>query len=324
MRAEFRVWHEGEALDFVMFDREAPKIPVPITEFPIASKSIQAVLAPLKSALQANPTLRSKLFQVEFLSTQSSEVLVTLIYHRQLDSIWEVEARALADRLNVLLIGRSRRQKVTLTQDWVEETLTVNTKPYRYKQPEQAFIQPNASVNERMIEWAMEHISSPDQDLLELYCGIGNFTIPLATQFRRVLATEVSKVATRAAGDNLALNEVSNVEFARLSAEEMTVAMAGTRSFRRLAALQHPLEDYKLQTVFVDPPRAGLDPDTLSLVKGFDEILYISCNPLSLLDNLDILTKTHSIKALAFFDQFPYTPHLECGVHLKQRPEAHA
>lgn len=323
MRAEFRVWHEGEALDFVMFDREAPKIPVSITEFPIASKSIQAVLAPLKNALQANPTLRSKLFQVEFLSTQSGEVLVTLIYHRQLDSIWEVEARALAERLNVLLIGRSRRQKVTLTQDWVEETLTINTKSYRYKQPEQAFIQPNASVNECMIEWAMEHISSPDHDLLELYCGIGNFTIPLATQFRRVLATEVSKVATRAAGDNLALNGVSNVEFARLSAEEMTVAMAGTRSFRRLAALQHPLEDYKLQTVFVDPPRAGLDPDTLSLAKGFDEILYISCNPLTLLDNLDVLTKTHSIKALAFFDQFPYTPHLECGVHLKQRPEAH-
>ena len=71
MRAEFRVWHEGDELDFVMFDREAPKIPVPIKEFPIASASIQAVLTSLREALQAKSVLRHKLFQVEFLSTQS-------------------------------------------------------------------------------------------------------------------------------------------------------------------------------------------------------------------------------------------------------------
>ena len=100
--------------------------------------------------------------------------------------------------------------------------------------------------------------------------------------------------------------------------------MAGTRKFRRLAELQRPLQDYELRTVFVDPPRAGLDLGTLALVKGFDEILYISCNPLTLIDNLKTLTETHRIEALAFFDQFPYTPHLECGVHLKQRSEATA
>lgn len=322
MRAEFRVWHEDDKLDFVMFDRDAPKTPVAINEFPIASKAIQEVFAPLRDALMANSELRRKLFQVEFLSTQSGEVLATLIYHRQLDHAWESEAHALADQLHISLIGRSRGQKVTLTQDWVEESLTINNQLYRYKQPEQAFTQPNAHVNERMIEWAMAQIGRQDSDLLELYCGIGNFTIPLATQFRRVLATEVSKVATRAAVDNLALNDVCNVEFARLSAEEMTIAMAGARSFRRLASLEYPLEDYKLRTVFVDPPRAGLDPGTLALVKGFDEILYISCNPLTLIDNLKTLTQTHSIQALAFFDQFPYTPHLECGVHLKQRSEA--
>ena len=324
MRAEFRVWHEGDDLDFVMFDREAPKIPVPIKEFPIASASIQAVLTPLRAALQANSVLRHKLFQVEFLSTQSGEVLVTLIYHRPLNDEWEIEARVLADQLSIAVIGRSRGQKITLTQDWVEESLTINKQTYRYKQPEQAFIQPNASVNERMIEWAMAQIGSQDSDLLELYCGIGNFTIPLATQFRSVLATEVSKVATRAAVDNLTLNNVKNVEFTRLSAEEMTVAMAGTRKFRRLAELHRPLEDYQLRTVFVDPPRAGLDQGTLALVKGFDEILYISCNPLTLIDNLKTLTETHTIEALGFFDQFPYTPHLECGVHLKQRREAKA
>jgi tRNA (uracil-5-)-methyltransferase len=269
-----------------MFDREAPKVPVPIATFPIASEAIQAIFTPLKEALKASPELKRKLFQVEFLSTQSGQVLVTLIYHRQLDEKWEQAAQLLSEQLNILLIGRSRGQKITLTQDWLEETLTVNKRAFKYKQPEQAFIQPNAYVNERMIEWAMHQISGSHSDLLELYCGIGNFTIPLSTQFQRVLATEVSKVATRAAVENLALNGVKNVEFARLSAEEMTIAMAGTRTFRRLASLETALEDYNLHTVFVDPPRAGLDSGTLNLVSGFEEILYISCNPMTLLDNL--------------------------------------
>jgi tRNA (uracil-5-)-methyltransferase len=104
----------------------------------------------------------------------------------------------------------------------------------------------------------------------------------------------------------------------------MTIAMAGTRTFRRLASLETALEDYNLHTVFVDPPRAGLDTGTLNLVSGFEEILYISCNPMTLLDNLETLIKSHSIESLAFFDQFPYTPHLECSVHLKRHQDSKA
>ena len=111
------------------------------------------------------------------------------------------------------------------------------------------------------------HAQNTDQDLLELYCGIGNFTIPLSKHYRRVLATEVSKVATRAAQDNLVLNEVDNVAFARLAAEEVTQALNGDREFRRLKSLDPPLNDYDLATVFVDPPRAGLDDGTQGSVK---------------------------------------------------------
>ena len=56
---------------------------------------------------------------------------------------------------------------------------------------------------------------------------------------------------------------------------------------------------------FVDPPRAGLDPDTVKLVQNYDRILYISCNPHTLCDNLVELSKTHRIEKAALFDQFP-------------------
>ena len=319
MRAEFRAWHDGEDLNFVMFERERPREPIKIATFPFGSPGIQAVLEPLKALLQGNATLRTKLFQVEFLSTLSGECLVTLIYHRKLDDAWVQEANQVEQALNIKVIGRSRGQKLVVSDDWVTETLKVDGRSFTYKQPEQAFIQPNAKVNQDMLGWACAQAHNTNQDLLELYCGIGNFTIPLSTHYRRVLATEVSKVATKAAQDNLVANAIDNVTFARLAAEEVTQALNGEREYRRLQSLEPPLTDYDLATVFVDPPRAGLDEGTTRLCQKFNQILYISCNPLTLIDNIKVLSETHRIEALAFFDQFPYTHHLECGVSLMRR-----
>jgi tRNA (uracil-5-)-methyltransferase len=156
-------------------------------------------------------------------------------------------------------------------------------------------------------------------DLLELYCGNGNFTLPLARQFNHVIATELSKVSTRAARHNLSANSISNVEIIRLAAEEVVQAMAGEREFRRLRELPRPLADYQLETVFVDPPRAGLDQSTLAMVKEFPNVMYISCNPITLADNLSTLTISHRVTRFALFDQFPYTHHMECGVLLERR-----
>jgi len=168
-----------------------------------------------------------------------------------------------------------------------------------------------------MLTWAVDALGAQKDDLLELYCGNGNFTLPLASAVRRVLATEVSKSATAAARANLLENAVDNVELVRLSAEEVTEALSGARAFRRLAQVNLP--NYQFGTLFVDPPRAGLDGATCELAKSFKRILYISCNPETLADNLQHLNDTHQIRRCALFDQFPYTHHLECGVLLERR-----
>ncbi len=251
-------------------------------------------------------------------------MLVTLVYHRKLEDAWEREAQALRDRLRhgapgLSLIGRSRRQKRVLGRDWVTEALSVDGVTFRFNQYEQAFTQPNARVNEKMIEWACRQAHSRDGDLLELYCGNGNFTLPLARHFDQVIATELSKTSVRAARENVALNNTANVEIVRLSAGEVTQAMNREREFRRLATLPRPLHDYQLHTVFVDPPRAGLDDATVAMVSGFEAILYISCNPLTLANNLAVLTRSHDVQRMALFDQFPYTDHMECGAFLLRR-----
>ena len=319
MRAEFRVWHEGDNLNYVMFRPDDRKTPVPITQFPIACQAIQELMPVLMAKLKTNSILRQRLFQVEFLSTLSGEMLVTLVYHRKLDDQWAVQAHTLGQDLSIGVIGRSRKQKVVIANSYVTEVLGIFDAQFSFRQYEQAFTQPNANVNIKMIEWACNCADGLTEDLLELYCGNGNFTLPLAGRFTQIIATELSKTSIRAARENLEANGIENVEMIRLSAEEVTEAMAGKREFRRLASLPKPLAEYNLNTVFVDPPRAGLDEHTEKMVTGFDSIIYISCNPESLAANLKTIHKTHTIEKFALFDQFPYTHHMECGVFLQRR-----
>ncbi|GAA5181740.1 tRNA (uridine(54)-C5)-methyltransferase TrmA [Niveibacterium umoris] len=317
MRAEFRMWHEADRIDYAMFDPADPKRPVLMDDFPVASVLICEAMPRLRAHLLASSALRHKLFQVNFLSTLSGELLITLLYHRKLDEAWEATARALAGAMNAQVIGRSHKQKIVLERDWVLEAIEVDGRVLRYQQIEGSFSQPNGGINRQMLGWACAQAGQLGGDLLELYCGNGNFTIALAPHFRRVLATEVSKSSVRAAQYNLAANAVENVVIARLSSDEMSDALARVRPFQRLREID--LDSYRFSTLFVDPPRCGLDATTLQMARNFERILYISCNPQTLRDNVEQLHASHQIASAAVFDQFPFTHHLECGLLLTRR-----
>lgn len=317
LRAEFRLWYEDGQPHYAMFEPGDNRRPILIEQLPIASRRINELMMPLLEACKAEPELGRKLFQVEFLTTLSGEALITLCYHRPIDEHWDVAARQLADQLNVLLIGRSRGKRRVLERDYVVEQLQVDGRIWRYQQVEGGFTQPNGNVNQHMLSWALGAAGHNGNDLLELYCGNGNFTLPLSTRFRRVLATELSKSSVRSALENIADNGVENVTLVRLASEEVTQALTGVREFRRLQGVD--LSGYQFGTVFVDPPRAGLDPATLQLVKDYPRILYISCNPDTLAQNIAELQDSHRITRCALFDQFPYTHHMEAGVLLERR-----
>ena len=317
LRAEFRLWYEDGQPHYAMFEPGGNRQPILINQLPIASRRINDLMMPLLEACKADPELGHRLFQVEFLTTLSGEALVTLCYHRPIDEQWDTAARRLADELGILLIGRSRGRRRVLERDYVVEQLQVDGRTWRYQQVEGGFTQPNGCVNQHMLSWALAAAGRNDDDLLELYCGNGNFTLPLSTRFRRVLATELSKSSVRSALENIADNQVDNVTLVRLASEEVTQALTGVREFRRLQGID--LSGYRFGTVFVDPPRAGLDPATLQLVKSYPRILYISCNPETLAANIAELQDSHRITRCALFDQFPYTHHMEAGVLLERR-----
>ncbi|MGB1327620.1 MAG: tRNA (uridine(54)-C5)-methyltransferase TrmA [Porticoccaceae bacterium] len=315
MRAEFRVWHEQGQAHYAM-NKPGEKRPYIIKDFPIGSALISQLMPKIMAAVNASNTLSYKLFSMEYLTTTTDEALVTLIYHKPLDEEWQQAAKQLQFEFDIKIIGRSRKQKVVLSDEFVTEKLRVNNREYSYQQVEASFTQPNAEVNQKMLTWASDCLSDSSDDLVELYCGNGNFTAVLAQHFDKVLATEISKVSVNSATTNFAANKIDNVTIARLSSEEFTQALNRERAFRRLADVD--LDNFKFSTIFVDPPRAGLDAGTEKLVTKMDNILYISCNPNTLAENLKQITKTHRVVKAALFDQFPWTQHIESGVYLER------
>jgi len=316
-RAEFRIWHDGDTCSYAMGNITKDGA-VCIVECPKVIEAIDRRMWDLLNDINTDKLLSHRLFGIEFLATTTDECLVTMLYHKRLDESWIELARELESKYDISIIGRSRKQKVVLSQEFVTEVLTIDNTIYKYRYYEGGFTQPNPMANTHMIEWARAAIgTNPKGDLLESYCGLGNFTLPLSRLFDKVLATEISKNSIKAAKENCTLNGVHNIEFIRLSSEEMTEAVSKKRDFRRLADVD--LHSYDFSTVLVDPPRAGLDSATIDLISDIDNIVYISCNPDTLARDLQILTLTHDVENAAIFDQFPHTSHIESGVFLHKR-----
>ncbi|MFY9072639.1 tRNA (uridine(54)-C5)-methyltransferase TrmA [Aliarcobacter butzleri] len=318
-RAEFRIWWEKgennkEILSYAMNDFK--KNILKINSCEMVSFHIKELMPKLIDELQNDLELSFKLFAVEFLGSSTKDMLVTLIYHKKLEESWIQKAKEIEKRLNIKIIGRSKKQRLVLTNDYINETLNISNQNFFFAYEENGFTQPNTNVNVQMIEWVLKNTKNSSKDLCELYCGGGNFTIPLSTKFRKVLATEISKTSIKSALRNCSLNKIESISFIRMSAEDFVQALNKVRAFNRLKDIN--LDDYEFDTIFMDPPRSGLDDTTRNLAKDFENIIYISCNPETLHRDLEELTKTHEIEKFALFDQFAFTNHIESGVILRK------
>lgn len=325
VRAEFNIFHDGTQIKYFMINKVGKnKERVFLDHFDPGSQLINFFMPILATYVSNNEILKHKLFAVDFLTTISGETLITLTYHKKLDETWQNEAIDLVTKLRnhnpkIDIIGRAMKQKISIDRDYVWESLLVNGKTLKYQQYENSFTQPNAHISEKMLTWVKNNIKDQNGDLLELYCGNGNFSIALSDNFRKILATEISKTSVKSAQLNIERNNINNLKIIRMSAEEFTQALNREREFNRLHQADVNLDDYNCRTILVDPPRSGLDDKTLLMLQDYDNIVYISCNHETLINNLKVLNTSHYIDRMAFFDQFPYTNHIETGVILKKR-----
>ena len=315
-RAEFGIWREGEELSYTMYGAKAKR--VFIDECPKVAAPIANLMPRLLGALAKNQILKEKLFGAEFISCASG-ILATLLYHKRLGEAEQREIENLARELvghRVTIAARAKGQKLLSGELNLQDRLNIGDKIYKFTFGDGAFIQPNTAVNEKMIAWAKGCVER-GADLLELYCGHGNFTVAMAEKFKRVLATEISKSSIANALKNCELNGVDNIKFLRMSAEELINAFGREREFNRLRELD--IFSYDFSHVLVDPPRAGLDASVINFIKNYENIVYISCSPQSLKRDMAQLDATHEAVKFAVFDQFANTAHIECGVLLRSK-----
>jgi 23S rRNA (uracil1939-C5)-methyltransferase len=164
------------------------------------------------------------------------------------------------------------------------------------------FVQINAQINEALVARAVELLGlTPTSSVLDLFCGIGNFTLPLARRAGRVVGVEGERGLVERARHNARRNAVANVEF--------HVADLGRTPEPQLPWLQG-----NYTHVLLDPPRAGAAGVLASVSRLRPRrVLYISCHPGSLARDLGVLVHEHgmSLVAAGVLDMFPHTTHVE-------------
>ena len=165
------------------------------------------------------------------------------------------------------------------------------------------FIQVNDGVNQLMVRTALEWLDIQPQDrVLDLFCGMGNFTLPLAKRAAQVVGVEGVPALVAKGQENAALNGLHNVTFFHENLEEDVTRQAWAK--------------HGVDKVLLDRARAGAAGVMLHIIKlAPRRVVYVSCNPATLARDSDVLLQAgYTIQRLAMLDMFPHTGHLESMV----------
>lgn len=336
-RGEFRIYrHTNGMQDFSLsMNSFGSNSKVPISSCHNLLPKLNKLIALIPKILPVH--LSEHLYAINLLGNTNSDCILTFIYIKPLKPDFKIQAKSFLNTLKLKgfledasgIVGVSKNQEIIVHTNILSQDFTLNYAKEPTKDPSftktlklliyaGTFSQPNPFINQKMQQFLITHLlSHKREDLLELYCGNGNFTIPLSEIFTKVLATEVVKKSILIAKRNQILNQKENIKFIRLSGEESRQAIKKERIFFRLKDVN--LEEFSFSHILVDPPRSGIkDENILKFMSEFKNILYISCCLKSLKRDLKILLKTHRVDHFAIFDQFPNTNHIESILILKK------
>ena len=173
---------------------------------------------------------------------------------------------------------------------------------FTFKISPMSFYQINPVQTEKLYNLAIQKAElKGNENVFDLYCGIGTIGIFASKYAKQVYGIEIVPEAIEDAKENAKINNIQNTEF-----------MVGDVEF----ALSELIEKRRIvpEVVFVDPPRKGLDNTTIQNLLKVEpkKIIYISCNPATLVRDLKMLEEKYQVKDITPVDMFPWTKHVEC------------
>ncbi len=173
---------------------------------------------------------------------------------------------------------------------------------YTFKISPMSFYQINPVQTEVLYNTAIEMANlSKTETLFDLYCGIGTIGIFASPYVKKVYGIEIVKQAIEDAKENASINDIRNIEFFAGDVEKIFEDVLNKNND-------------KPDVIFVDPPRKGLDKHTIENILNVKpkKVIYISCNPASLVRDLKLMEEKYDVREIQPVDMFPFTSHVEC------------
>jgi 23S rRNA (uracil1939-C5)-methyltransferase len=279
----------------------------------LVTKSLWEAAQGMKELLDKIPMKGGELEEVEILEGDEQQYLGTLVLRGAQHSFDQLVERLKQElgkspegpAWTINLLGLSGESECV----WGNGHIWKTVGEFQYRVSHGTFFQINESMLSKLQERALDACSG--KRALDLFCGVGFFTLPLSKRFEFVEAVEVNAGATADLKTNLDKNHVLNCEVLNLNL---------TNYLRRAQA--NPFAE--LDLLLIDPPRTGLPPRT---VQGISELkakklVYVSCDPSTLARDLALLVEAnYEILCLDMLDLFPQTHHLEGIARLERLPE---
>jgi 23S rRNA (uracil1939-C5)-methyltransferase len=306
-RVQLRLLQEGHSLKMGFYRRESHD-PVEVEGCPILRPELEGVMRSLQEPLREGLPFLLNPIEIHLqYSIHLNQFLI--VFHGEgvkPEGLTEfyIDLKKRLPLTGIVVYTKNKRREIR-----GQPFLLHKLKDMSFQISDQTFAQPNWTMNELITDKILQYAQLKGKEtVLELYSGMGNFSLFLARQARHVIAMEGSPQAVKDARYNAQLNHATNIEFYRLSVEKGLV-----RLLKNLPAID---------LILMDPPRQGAGPDVLKQVCRLQvpRILYLSCDPTTLARDLKfLLPQGYRLGRIQPFDLFPQTYHLEVLVELEKK-----
>lgn len=309
-RARLGVWYEVDGKVSLGFRQQQSKTITPITHCQVLVPSLDALIQPLQAWLE---TLTSKaVTHIELVAGGAQTALVI----RHTKPFTEPELHSLAslsqgEACQVWLEPNGNRGLTDLAGAPCDPRLAYSLQGLAIGFHPQDFTQVNPALNEQMVAQALALLDlQPHQRVLDLFCGIGNFTLPIAQHCREVIGIEAVESMVQRGRENAERLGITNAKFIAANLADMTHTQ-----WQRLAGGR----EHEIAAILLDPPRDGAK-EVVTTIRHWVEsrqlsprrIVYVSCNPATLARDAAILADAgYQLEAAGILDMFPQTNHVE-------------
>ncbi len=294
-RARLGVRYRNKTDEIILgFREEANSHLTSISDCPVLEPELNRLVKPLHAVISGLEA-KSRVTQIELLKGDTeAAVVIRHLKKMQANDISNLEQWAKDQQVQLWLQGD---EKLVLVHSSSQQPLSYQVDNCDLTFDVKDFIQGNADMNKAMVKQALDWLSpSENETVLDLFAGIGNFTLPLANKVKKVYAVEGAKAMAARIDQNASLNNITNIEASamNLADEELLFKLP------------------KVDAILLDPPRSGASVLMPWLVKQKSRILYIACDPSSLVrDAQPLLDAGFKLEKISVMDMFPQTKHVE-------------